>query len=169
MLGRVDDNDRENLMRGADLFVQNFRPGVADRMGIGEAALRRIKPNLVYVSISGFGESGPYVHKRVYDPVIQALSGLASIQGDPVTGRPRMIRLIVPDKVTAALMGHSNVYTTLNVYTPVVDDSKKTAAERIGNELFSIVQFSGVADAKGGIDSSPKASQANEVVINAGS
>jgi len=75
----------------------------------------------------------------------------------------------VPDKVTAALMGHSNVYTTLNVYTQVVDDSKKTAAERIGNELFSIVQFSGVADAKGGIDSSPKASQANEVVNNAGS
>ena len=91
----------ERLVAGADLFVQNFRPGVADRMGIGEAALRRIKPNLVYVSISGFGESGPYVHKRVYDPVIQALSGLASIQGDPVTGRPRMIRLIVPDKVTA--------------------------------------------------------------------
>ena len=91
----------ERLVADADLFVQNFRPGVADRMGIGEAALRRIKPNLVYVSISGFGESGPYVHKRVYDPVIQALSGLASIQGDPVTGRPRMIRLIVPDKVTA--------------------------------------------------------------------
>src|SRR5437762_10102394 len=91
----------ERLVAGADLFVQNFRPGVADRMGIGEAALRRIKPNLIYVSISGFGESGPYVHKRVYDPVIQALSGLASIQGDPVTGRPRMIRLIVPDKVTA--------------------------------------------------------------------
>jgi crotonobetainyl-CoA:carnitine CoA-transferase CaiB-like acyl-CoA transferase len=70
-------------------------------MGIGEAALRRIKPNLVYVSISGFGETGPYVHKRVYDPVIQALSGLATIQGDPTNGRPRMIRLIIPDKVTA--------------------------------------------------------------------
>jgi crotonobetainyl-CoA:carnitine CoA-transferase CaiB-like acyl-CoA transferase len=69
-------------------------------MGIGEAVLRQIKPNLVYVSISGFGESGPYVHKRVYDPVIQALSGLASIQAD-ATGRPHMMRLIVPDKVTA--------------------------------------------------------------------
>jgi crotonobetainyl-CoA:carnitine CoA-transferase CaiB-like acyl-CoA transferase len=91
----------EQLVAGADLFVQNFRPGAADRLGIGAAALRRIKPNLVYVSISGFGESGPYVHKRVYDPVIQALSGLASIQGDPLTGRPRMMRLIVPDKVTA--------------------------------------------------------------------
>jgi crotonobetainyl-CoA:carnitine CoA-transferase CaiB-like acyl-CoA transferase len=91
----------EQLVADADLFVQNFRPGVVEQMGIGEAALRRIKPNLVYVSISGFGESGPYVHKRVYDPVIQALSGLASIQGDPVSGRPRMMRLIIPDKVTA--------------------------------------------------------------------
>lgn len=91
----------ERLVAGADLFVQNFRPGVAEQMGIGEAALRRVKPNLVYVSISGFGESGPYTHKRVYDPVIQALSGLASIQGDPASGRPRMMRLIIPDKVTA--------------------------------------------------------------------
>jgi crotonobetainyl-CoA:carnitine CoA-transferase CaiB-like acyl-CoA transferase len=91
----------ERLVATADLFVQNFRPGVAEHMGIGEATLRRIKPNLVYVSISGFGETGPYVHKRVYDPVIQALSGLATIQGDPTTGRPQMMRLIVPDKVTA--------------------------------------------------------------------
>jgi crotonobetainyl-CoA:carnitine CoA-transferase CaiB-like acyl-CoA transferase len=58
------------------------------------------RPNLVYVSISGFGERGPYAHRRVYDPVIQALSGLADIQRD-ADGRPRMFRLIVPDKVTA--------------------------------------------------------------------
>jgi crotonobetainyl-CoA:carnitine CoA-transferase CaiB-like acyl-CoA transferase len=89
------------LIATADLFVQNFRPGVVEQMGIGETVLRQIKPNLVYVSISGFGESGPYVRKRVYDPVIQALSGLASIQADPVTGRPHMMRLIIPDKVTA--------------------------------------------------------------------
>ncbi len=91
----------KELVRGADLFVQNFRPGAADRMGIGEAELRGPNPRLVYVSISGFGDRGPYVHKRVYDPVVQALSGLASVQGDPATGRPRMFRLIVPDKVTA--------------------------------------------------------------------
>src|SRR5690348_6925417 len=91
----------KRLVAQADLFVQNFRPGTADRMGIGETALREVKPNLVYVSISGFGETGPYVHKRTYDPVIQALSGLASIQADPESGRPKMLRIIVPDKVTA--------------------------------------------------------------------
>ncbi|MCG8591874.1 MAG: CoA transferase [Proteobacteria bacterium] len=89
------------LVRTADVFVQNFRPGTAERMGIGEAALRKLAPRLVYVSISGFGERGPYAHKRVYDPVIQALSGLAAIQADRETGRPRMVRVVIPDKVTA--------------------------------------------------------------------
>ena len=79
------------LVAGADLFVQNFRPGRAEQMGIGESALRQIRPDLIYVSISGFGESGPFAHQRVYDPVIQALSGLASIQGG--SGPPRMLRL----------------------------------------------------------------------------
>ena len=90
----------KRLVARADVFIQNLRPGAVERMGLGELSLREIKPDLVYVSISGFGESGPYVHKRTYDPVIQALSGLASIQGDP-GGRPRMMRVIVPDKVTA--------------------------------------------------------------------
>jgi len=89
------------LIANADVVVQNFRPGAAERIGLGEAALRKIQPNLIYVSISGFGESGPYARKRVYDPVIQALSGLAAIQADRDTGRPRMIRTIIPDKLTA--------------------------------------------------------------------
>ena len=91
----------ERLVAGADAFVQNFRPGAAERIGLGEKALRALRPDLVYVSISGFGETGPYAHKRVYDPVIQALSGLAAIQRDRETKRPRMIRTIVPDKLTA--------------------------------------------------------------------
>lgn len=90
----------KQLVAGADVFVQNFRPGAAERMGIGEEALRAVKADLIYVSISGFGETGPYAQKRVYDPVIQALSGLADIQGGSGK-RPRMLRLIVPDKVTA--------------------------------------------------------------------
>ena len=91
----------QRLIATADVFVQNFRPGAIERMGLGEAAVRSIRPDIVYVSISGFGEAGPYAHKRVYDPVIQALSGLASIQKDGETGRPRMVRTIIPDKTTA--------------------------------------------------------------------
>ena len=91
----------ERLVTGADAFVQNFRPGKADEMGIGESRLRALRSDLVYVSITGFGESGPYAQKRVYDPVIQAISGLADIQADRESGRPRMVRVIIPDKVTA--------------------------------------------------------------------
>jgi crotonobetainyl-CoA:carnitine CoA-transferase CaiB-like acyl-CoA transferase len=89
------------LIESTDLFAQNFRPGTAERLGLGEPELRRIKPDLVYVSISGFGESGPLSHKRAYDPVIQAVAGVASIQGDRASGRPHMVRVIVSDKVTA--------------------------------------------------------------------
>ena len=89
------------LVATADVFIQNFRPGVVDRLGIGEAELRKIKPDLIYVSMSGWGENGPLAHKPVYDPIIQALSGLASVQGGSDTVRPRLIRTIVPDKLTA--------------------------------------------------------------------
>ena len=90
----------KRLVARADVFVQNNRPGAAERIGAGEKALREVNPKLIYVSISGFGETGPFAHKRVYDPIIQGMSGLADIQGG-VKGPPRLMRVIVPDKVTA--------------------------------------------------------------------
>jgi crotonobetainyl-CoA:carnitine CoA-transferase CaiB-like acyl-CoA transferase len=89
------------LVARADVLVQNFRPGTMERLGLGEPTLRELNPSLIYVSISGVGESGPYAGKRVYDPIIQGLSGFADIQSDPETRRPRMIRTIVADKTTA--------------------------------------------------------------------
>ncbi len=88
------------LAAGADLFIQNFRPGVADRLGVGEPAIRAVRPDIVYLSINGFGETGPYAAKRVYDPIIQAASGLASVQGGSDDARPRLVRTILPDKLT---------------------------------------------------------------------
>jgi crotonobetainyl-CoA:carnitine CoA-transferase CaiB-like acyl-CoA transferase len=89
------------LCAGADVFVQNFRPGVADRLGLGEAAVRAAAPRIVYVSISGFGEKGPYAAKPAYDPVIQGFSGLATVQAGSDEARPRLLRTILPDKLTA--------------------------------------------------------------------
>ncbi len=89
------------LIATADVLVQNFRPGLMDRFGLSEPAMRALNPGLIYVSISGVGDTGPYVKKRVYDPVIQSLSGLADIQTDTATGRPKMVRTIVADKTTA--------------------------------------------------------------------
>lgn len=90
-----------DLAKEADVFIQNFRPGAIEKMGFSEELLREINSKLIFVSISGFGEEGPYRNKRVYDPVIQALSGATDIQTDRATGRPQMFRIIVADKVTS--------------------------------------------------------------------
>jgi formyl-CoA transferase len=75
------------LTRNADIVVQNFRPGTFDRWGVGYAACRGVKPDIIYVSISGFGQFGP-IHDRVgYDPLAQAMSGFMSLNG-PVEGGP---------------------------------------------------------------------------------
>jgi crotonobetainyl-CoA:carnitine CoA-transferase CaiB-like acyl-CoA transferase len=91
----------QKLIASADVVMHNFRPGTAERAGLGENAVRAHRADIIYVSISGFGETGPYAHQRAYDPVIQALSGLAEIQRDRDTGRPRMIRTIIADYTTA--------------------------------------------------------------------
>ena len=94
----------ERLVAGADVFIQNFRPGAAEGMGLGEPRLRQLREDLVYVSIAGFGDKGPYAHRPVYDALLQALSGVMDLQGRD-SGRPRSVRTILPDKlmsITAA-------------------------------------------------------------------
>ena len=91
----------KKLVVNADVFIQNFRPGVAERIGIGEEALREIAPDLIYVSVCGFGFEGPFAQKPVFDPLIQAVSGLTTVQAGSDEQRPRLVRTIVPDKVTA--------------------------------------------------------------------
>lgn len=89
------------LVKTADVIIQNFRPGVVDRIGIGYDACRAVKDDIIYVSISGYGETGPLSKDRVYDPVIQAVSGFMGVQADPVTGMPIPVRHIVCDKAAA--------------------------------------------------------------------
>jgi len=91
----------KKLIQTADVLVHNFRSGAPERLGLGEDDVRAIRPDIIYVSISGFGEHGPYAGQRAYDPVIQALSGLADVQRDRETGRPRMVRTIIADYTTA--------------------------------------------------------------------
>ncbi len=91
------------LIGRSDVLVQNFRPQVMDRLGLGEAAMRALNPRLIYVSISGAGDSGPYAEKRIYDPIIQGLSGFADVQAEAKTRRPQMIRTIVADKTTSVM------------------------------------------------------------------
>jgi len=90
----------KRLIAGADVFIQNFRPGVADRLGLGAEALLALNPKLVHVSIAGFGFEGPYADKPVFDPLIQALSGLTTVQAGSDEERPKLVRTILPDKLT---------------------------------------------------------------------
>ncbi len=87
------------LMERADVLVQNLRPGAMERLGFGEPEVRARNPGIIYCSISGFGETGPYAGKRVYDPLVQAVSGFADMQGEGI--QPKMIRTVIADKTTA--------------------------------------------------------------------
>jgi len=97
----------KRLVAGADVFVQNFIPGAIDRMGLGYDVLRAIEPELIYVSISGFGETGPYARKKVYDSVMQGISGMAGVQGRPGSGEPELVRHVVIDKHVATTVAQA--------------------------------------------------------------
>jgi crotonobetainyl-CoA:carnitine CoA-transferase CaiB-like acyl-CoA transferase len=88
----------DSLVRETDVFIQNFRPGTAARLGAGSDRLRAINPRLIYTSISGFGASGPYAERPSYDSVAQALSGFLSVVVD--SSRPRFLGPALADAIT---------------------------------------------------------------------
>jgi crotonobetainyl-CoA:carnitine CoA-transferase CaiB-like acyl-CoA transferase len=95
------------LCETADVFVQNFRPGVVERLGVGPEAVMARNPDLVYVTISGYGATGPYANRRVYDPIIQGISGHVAAQVNPQIPFPDVHRTIVADKSTAYTVAQS--------------------------------------------------------------
>ena len=90
-----------DLCKDADVFVQNFRPGAIERLGLGYDAVKAVNPDIVYVSISGFGPTGPYSDRPVLDPVIQALCAVVDRQVNPEIPFPDLIRNLFADKGTA--------------------------------------------------------------------
>jgi len=89
------------LVSGADVVLHNFRPGVAERLGVGYEALKAIRPELVYVAITGFGHEGPYAPKPAWDNVVQAFAGVAHSQANIESGEPTQYYQIFADKLTA--------------------------------------------------------------------
>ena len=103
VLNLKDPDGRDALLKlieSADVVLQNFRPGVVDRLGVGYDAAKAVRPDIIYASITGFGPEGPYAHKPVFDPLIQSLSGLTTVQAGADERRPALIRTILPDKLT---------------------------------------------------------------------
>ena len=96
-----NDDDRDvldALVEDADVYIQNFRPGVADKLGVGAARLRALNPKLVYCSISGFGSSGPAANRPAYDTVAQAASGFLGLLVNPEN--PRVVGPAIADALT---------------------------------------------------------------------
>ena len=91
----------ERLAREGDVVMENWRPGVADRLGVGHERLMALNPRLIYLSVSAFGSTGPYVDRPGFDPLLQALGGVMTLQG--FGGPPQYLRTAPTDYYTAAL------------------------------------------------------------------
>jgi crotonobetainyl-CoA:carnitine CoA-transferase CaiB-like acyl-CoA transferase len=110
------------LIAGADVFIQNFRPGVAEKLGAGEDELHRINPRLVYCAISGFGTSGPSRDRPAYDTVAQAASGYLRLLTPPTN--PRVIGPAIADAVTGQ-------YAAMGILAALLEREKTGMGRRI--------------------------------------
>ena len=100
-----------DLARDADVVMQSFTPGVADRLGVGYEAVKAVNPEVVYYSLSGYGQDGPWRNRRGYDPILQAVSGHMSVTGDK-GGQPVKSAVPVAD-VSAAIHGCASILGAL--------------------------------------------------------
>jgi crotonobetainyl-CoA:carnitine CoA-transferase CaiB-like acyl-CoA transferase len=119
------DDDRKvfhGLVRGADVFIQNFRPGVAEKLGAGEAELRADNPGLVYCAITGFGRTGPSRDRPAYDTVAQAASGYLRLLTPPAN--PRVIGPAIADAVTGQ-------YAAMGVLAALLERGKTGKGRRL--------------------------------------
>jgi crotonobetainyl-CoA:carnitine CoA-transferase CaiB-like acyl-CoA transferase len=94
----------KKLVSTADVIVHNLRPGNAEELGIGYEDLRDVKPDLIYAYLTGWGEKGPRAGEPAYDSVIQAASGIAASQADPVTGAPQFVSNALCDKTSGIVL-----------------------------------------------------------------
>jgi crotonobetainyl-CoA:carnitine CoA-transferase CaiB-like acyl-CoA transferase len=115
------------LVKRADVFVENFRPGAAERLGLGYETLRALNARLVYCSISAFGSSGPYVDKPGFDTLGQAMSGLLSLLSDPQA--PKVMGMAVSDYVTGLSVGYG-------ILSALLGRQKSGAGTRVETSLL---------------------------------
>jgi crotonobetainyl-CoA:carnitine CoA-transferase CaiB-like acyl-CoA transferase len=121
------------LLRTADVLIDNFRPGVLDRLGFTAVVLASLNPKLVHCSITGFGAAGPYVDRPAYDAVAQALSGMSSLQVDPAN--PRVSGPTIADNATGQ-------YAAFGILAALFERERTGIARRVEvNMLDSAIAF----------------------------
>lgn len=133
------------LVKDADVVIENFKTGDAEKMGVGYATLSAINPRLVYCSISGYGRNGPWANKPGYDFIIQAEAGVMSITG-PADGEPYKIGVAIADitagqnaamSILAALIARSQTGTGQKIDISLFDTQLQWLANVASNVLFS--------------------------------
>jgi CoA:oxalate CoA-transferase len=160
------------LAERADVVVENYRPGVMERLGLGWPALQRLRPDLVYCSISGFGHTGPWRERPAYDAVVQGMSGIMAVTGAPA-GPPAKPGVPIADlaaglyafgAVTAALLGRAatgrGTHLDIAMFDATVSLLEGAALSflatgdepgRMGNAHFAIAPFDTFSCADGDI------------------
>jgi len=123
----------QRLASTADIIVESYTPGVADSLGIGCHKLSEINPRLIYCSVSGFGQTGPFSQKPAYDPVIHAMSGLMAVTGEP--GRP-------PVRIAPNIVGLPTAFlAAYNVLLAVMAREKTGRGQLIDAAFFDTAVY----------------------------
>lgn len=117
----------DELVKTADVFIQNFRPGVAERLGVGAERLRALNPRLIYAAISGFGQDGPHKDRPAFDTVAQASSGFLRLLVNPE--HPRVVGPAIADAVTG-------YYTAMGVMAALYEREKTGKGKTVETSMF---------------------------------
>ena len=120
----------QRLAADADVVMENMRPGVAERLSVGETALRALNPRLIYCSTTAFGSTGPYADRPGFDPVLQGMSGIMALQG--FGGPPQYLRIAVVDYYAAAL-------TAQGVLAALLVRERTGVSQKVETSLFHAV------------------------------
>jgi formyl-CoA transferase len=128
-LKQPEGRDRlTNLLRDADVMVESFRPGVADRLGIGYAQVNALNPRLVYASISGFGQSGPWADRPGFDLIAQAMSGVMSVTG---SAEAEPVKCGIPISDLGA-----GLYAVVGIQAALLARTRSGKGQRVETSLF---------------------------------
>jgi crotonobetainyl-CoA:carnitine CoA-transferase CaiB-like acyl-CoA transferase len=124
------------LAAGCDVVAENFRPGTLDRLGVGYADVRKVRPDIIFVSVSAFGQDGPYAHLPANDPIVQALSGLMAMTGE-AGGPPARIGNPYPDFGGAMLLA-------FGIVTALLHRMRTGQGQRVSTSLLDGAVFSSI-------------------------
>jgi crotonobetainyl-CoA:carnitine CoA-transferase CaiB-like acyl-CoA transferase len=119
-----------DLVAGADVVIENFKVGGLAKYGLDWESLRRVNPRLIYCSITGFGQTGPYAHRAGYDFIIQGMAGLMSVTGEP-EGQPQKVGVAVTDVFTG-------IYAATAILAAVVQRARTGEGQMIDMALMDV-------------------------------